>query len=295
MRKDVSFQSAGLTCRGWFYSGEGKGPRPTVVMSHGITAVKEQYLASYAERFSAEGFSVLVFDYRHLGASDGEPRGRVIPHLQHEDVRAALTYVSRLPEVDGARIALWGTSFSGAHALFVGALDPRVKAIVVQVPALNVPHSLIALISRPVFDGLLGTLAEDQAVRSAGGRGDAIPVVAEPGQPAFLAAPDAYEWFTKSAKVAPNWLNSICLESIARAAEYVPDAFIELVSPRPLLMQVATKDSLIPVNIARQAFHRAGEPKTLELYDCGHFDPYANEPWHSRFLGGQVRWLKEHL
>jgi fermentation-respiration switch protein FrsA (DUF1100 family) len=60
-------------------------------------------------------------------------------------------------------------------------------------------------------------------------------------------------------------------------------------------MQVAANDSLIPVSLARQAFHRAGEPKKLETYDCGHFDPYANEPWHSRFLGSQVRWLREHL
>ena len=295
MRKDVSFQSGGLTCRGWFYPGESAGPRPTVVMSHGISGVKEQHLASYAERFASEGYSVLVFDYRYLGVSDGEPRGRVIPHLQHEDIRAALTYVTRHPEVDADRIALWGTSYSGGHALFVGALDPRVKAVMVQVPAINVPHALIALVSRPVFDGLLGQLADDQAARNIGGQGGAMPVVAKTGEPAFLAARDAFEWFTTSAKIAPNWVNTITLESIARAAEYVPDSLIELIAPRPLLMQVALKDSLIPPNLARQAFHRAGEPKTLELFDCGHFDPYANEPWHSRFLAGQVRWLKEHL
>ena len=75
----------------------------------------------------------------------------------------------------------------------------------------------------------------------------------------------------------------------------MPDAFIELISPRPLLMQVATYDSLIPVNLARQAFHRAGEPKRLEVHDCGHFDPYQTEPWHSLFLGSQVRWFKEYL
>lgn len=295
MRKDVSFQSGGMTCRAWLYPGQGGGPRPTVVMSHGISAVKEQHLAPYAERFASEGYSVVVFDYRYLGASDGEPRGRIIPHLQHEDIRAALTFATRQPEVDANRIALWGTSFSGGNALFVGALDPRVKAVLVQVPAMNVPHALIALVSRPVFNGVLGQLADDQAVRNSGGQGGAMPVVAKPGEPAFLAPNDAYEWFTAAAKIAPNWVNSITLESIARAAEYVPDSLIELIAPRPLLMQVALKDSLIPVNLARQAFHRAGEPKTLEVYDCGHFDPYANEPWHSRFLGGQVRWLKEHL
>ena len=296
MRTDISFNSAGLTCRGWLYRPENApGPCPVIVMSHGITAVKEQYLDPYARRFAGEGFAVLVFDYRFLGASEGTPRGQVVPHLQHEDIRAALSFVSALRGIDAGRIGLWGSSFSGGHALFMGALDPRVKVVAAQVPALNVPHSLIALITREVFNGLLQTLADDQAVRNAGGDGASLPVVAQPGQPAFLAASDAYEWFTSSAQIAPNWLNSISLESIARVAEYVPDAFIELISPKPLLMQVATKDSLIPPTLARQAFHRAGEPKKLELYECGHFDPYANEPWHSQFLGSQVRWFKEHL
>ncbi len=296
MRSDVSFQSGGATCRGWFYRAEGvKGSAPVIVMSHGITAVKEQQLAPYAERFAAEGFSVLAFDYRCLGASDGDPRGLVDPRQQHDDLRAAITWVSGMPGVDARRIALWGTSFSGGHALFVGALDPRVKVIAVQVPALNIPHSLIALITRPVFDGLLGSIADDQAVRNAGGEGAVLPVVNAPGQPAFLAASDAYAWFTETAKAAPTWRNSISLESIARVAEYVPDAFIELIAPRPLLMQAATKDSIIPINLARQAFHRAGDPKRLEVYECGHFDPYGTEPWHSHFIEGQVRWFKEHL
>jgi fermentation-respiration switch protein FrsA (DUF1100 family) len=264
-------------------------------MSHGVTAVKEQHLAPFAERFANEGFAVLVFDYRCLGASDGEPRGQVIPHLQHEDLRAAITFAARLPGVDANRIALWGSSYSGGHAIFVGALDPRVKAVIAQVPALNMPHALIHLISRPVFDNLLATLTDEGTARNAGEEGAWIPVVNRPGEPAFLAAPDAYEWFMSTAALAPAWQNRISLESIARAAEYYPDAFIELLAPRPLLMQVATNDTLIPVNLARQAFHRAGEPKTIEFYDCGHFDPYANEPWTSQFLNSQVRWLREHL
>jgi len=296
VRTDVSFQSGGLRCRGWLFRPEAAcGPMPAIVMSHGVTAVKEQLLEPYALRFAQEGYAVLVFDYRYLGASEGEPRGRVVPQEQHEDIRAALAFISAQPDIDANRIALWGTSYSGGHALFVGAVDPRVKAVVAQVPALNIPHALISLITRPVFDGLLGMLADDQAVRNAGGEGGWLPVVNEPGQPAFLAASDAYDWFTSTGTFAPNWLNRISLESVARAAEYVPDAFIELISPKPLLMQVATQDSLIPSTLARQAFHRAGEPKKLEVFECGHFDPYGNEPWHSQFLGGQVRWLRENL
>ena len=297
MRSDVSFLSGGLTCRGWFYRADGAAgaKAPAILMSHGITAVKEQYLAPYAARFANEGFHVLVFDYRFLGASDGEPRGYVDPHLQHDDLRAGLTWLSAHPEVDASRIGLWGTSFSGGHALFVAAFDPRVKVVAVQVPALNLPHSLIALISRDVFNGLLRALADDQAAREAGADGGALPVVNAPGQPAFLAAADAHAWFTASADVAPSWQNSISLASIARVAEYFPDAAIELIAPRPLLIQAAAKDSLVPINLVRQAFHRAGDPKKLEIFDCGHFDPYTAEPWHSQFLTGQVRWFKEHL
>ena len=62
MRQDVSFESGGLTCRGWLYRPENAaGALPVVVMSHGVTAVIEQHLAGYAERFAREGYAVLVF------------------------------------------------------------------------------------------------------------------------------------------------------------------------------------------------------------------------------------------
>jgi len=238
MRSDISFESAGSLCRGWFYPAKGvKGAAPAIVMSHGITAVKEQYLDRYAEQFAAEGYAVLVFDYRHLGSSDGTPRGRVNPRLQQDDVRAALTWIGKHPTVDPKRIALWGSSFSGAHAIVVGALDPRVRVVVVQVPALDIPRSLIALIGRDGFSNLLQLLADDHAARNAGAEGAGIPVVAAAGETCFLPRPDAYEWFTQTGRtIAPRWLNQISLESIARCAEYVPDSLIHLISPKPFLM-----------------------------------------------------------
>ncbi len=75
MRQDVTFMSEGLKCAGWLYlpddlrSGE---KRPTLVMAHGFSAVKEMYLDSFAEVFVAAGFVTLVFDYRYQGASEGE-------------------------------------------------------------------------------------------------------------------------------------------------------------------------------------------------------------------------------
>ena len=297
MRTDISFESAGTVCRGWFYPGQdATGPAPAIIMSHGITAVREQYLDRYAQRFAAEGYAVLVFDYRHLGSSDGMPRGRVNPRLQQDDIRSALSWVGKHPQVDPKRLALWGTSFSGAHAIVVGALDPRVRVVVTQVPAIDIPRSLMALIGRDGFAGLLQLLADDHAARNSGAEGAAIPVVAPTGETSFLPRSDAFDWFTQTGKtIAPRWLNQISLESIARCAEYVPDSLIHLVAPKPLLIQAATGDSLIPLELTKGAFAQAGEPKRLEVYNCGHFDPYAVEPWHSQFVAGQLAWLKEHL
>ena len=297
MRTDVAFESGGLVCRGWFYPAHGASkPAPAIVMSHGFTAVKEQYLDRFAQRFAAEGFAVLVFDYRHLGASDGTPRGKINPRLQHDDIRAALTWIGKRPDVDKARLALWGKSFSGGHALFVGALDPRVRVIVALVPALDIPRALIALFGREGFDDLLRSLVADHDARNAGAESAVIPVVGPPGEVSFLGTPDAYKWFSETGKtIASRWLNQISLESIARCAEYVPDSLIHLISPKPLLIQASTADSLIPIELTKSVFARAAEPKRLELYDCGHFDPYANEPWHAQVLKGQVAWFKEHL
>jgi hypothetical protein len=84
----MAFQSKGITCRGWFYVPDGlrQGQKaPTIVMTHGFSAVKEMYLQHFADRFAANGLACLVFDYRYLGASDGEPRGQIFPWEQQEN------------------------------------------------------------------------------------------------------------------------------------------------------------------------------------------------------------------
>ncbi|MGW4272714.1 alpha/beta hydrolase [Streptomyces seoulensis] len=136
-RRDVEFDADGTTLRGWFYPAPGSAPAAAVVMAHGFSLVKEAYLDRYAERFVAAGLAVLVYDHRNFGASDGSPRQEIDPLCQIEDYRHAITYASTLPEVDPDLIGVWGTSYSGGHAIVVAASDLRVKAVVCQAPAVN--------------------------------------------------------------------------------------------------------------------------------------------------------------
>src|SRR5215207_3128027 len=124
MREDVEFDAAGVRLRGWLYlPDEPREPVPAIVMAHGFSAVKEMYLDRFAEVFEAAGLAALVFDNRNFGASDGEPRQEIDPWRQVRDYRDAITFAQGLPETDPARIGVWGSSYSGAHALVLGAID----------------------------------------------------------------------------------------------------------------------------------------------------------------------------
>src|SRR2546428_4066763 len=298
MRQDVTFLSHRFNCAGWLYipddllTGE---RRPAIVMAHGFSAVKEMYLDAFAEVFVAAGFVTLVFDYRYQGASEGEPRGRIIPFKQHEDYRNAITWVSLRPEVDASRIGVWGSSYSGAHVLHLAAFDKRIKAAVAQVPLVNGIENARRLLRADVMAQFIEVLAQDRVQRYAQGSGGSVPVVAPEGEPSALPTPDSYEWFTTTGKNrAPNWLNQVSLESMEKFLEYNPAANIHLIAPTPLLMVVARNDTLTPVDLALAAYERALEPKSLVIAKGPHFSAYT-EPGFSQTAPPAVEWFTRHL
>ncbi len=139
MRKDIEFKTDdGTILRGWHYvPGSGAGKYPTIVMAHGYSAVKEMYLDKFAEKFETAGFASLVFDNRNFGASDGKVRQEIDPWQQIRDYRDAITFAETLPQPIRTRIGVWGSSYSGAHVIVVGATDRRVKCVSAQVPLIS--------------------------------------------------------------------------------------------------------------------------------------------------------------
>jgi alpha/beta superfamily hydrolase len=103
-------------------------------MAHGFSATREQRLDAYADRFRTAGMGVLLFDYRHFGASAGEPRQLLDIGRQQADFRAAVTHARATDWIDPARVALVGSSFSGGHVLIVAARDAQIASVVAQWP-----------------------------------------------------------------------------------------------------------------------------------------------------------------
>jgi uncharacterized protein len=298
MRKNIEFQSNGLKCKGWYYVPDfySEGTKlPTVIMAHGFSAVKEM-LTNYAERFVSAGLAVLLFDYRYLGEGEGEPRGQVLPHTQLDDYRNAISWVSLQAETDPGRIGVWGSSYSGAHVLHLSAFDRRIKAAVAQVPGLCAWRTLLENQGLEGLRLVQEMLAADRTTRYGSQTVNYLPVVAPEGQVSVLATPDAYEFFlTKSNGKYENWINQVTFESVEKMIEYDPADAIELISPTPLLIIAAEKDTLIPIDKIREAFGRAKEPKKLVVISCGHFDVYYDEPWHEEAVVTAVQWFVEHL
>jgi dipeptidyl aminopeptidase/acylaminoacyl peptidase len=122
--RDVTFTNAdGLTLRGWYVPSQN---RAAVVLVHGFADNRAQLLFE-ARALARAGYGVLLFDLRAHGESGGD---RVTwGDLERRDVTAALDFVAARPDVDPARLGLFGFSMGGTTALLVAEHDARVKAV----------------------------------------------------------------------------------------------------------------------------------------------------------------------
>ncbi|MHB8692100.1 MAG: alpha/beta hydrolase [Solirubrobacteraceae bacterium] len=246
--REVEFQSGGETVRGDLYLPDsGDGPFPVVVMAGGWCYVKELRQPHYARRFNEAGFATLVFDYRRLGASEGEPRQHLDPWAQIEDYRRAISYVSTLPEVDRSRIATWGISYSGGHSLIVAALDRRVKAAISVVAVVDGYENMRRVHGRDGFRALRAAIEADRARRDEGEPGEYIPMsVPDHGQTVCTwPFPEVNTIFEKlKAEEAPRHEHRNTIESVELLLQYSVFPYVRRLLDTPVLMIVTDDDDL---------------------------------------------------
>ena len=188
----VSFDSGGVGLVGHLHCPtDATGKVPCVVMGHGFSGTQDRLFAN-AERFVGAGFAVLTFDYRTFGESGGQPRQLVSIEGQLEDWRSAIRFARTLEGVDLERIALWGSSLGGGHVVCVAAEDPRIAAVVAQVPFNGFPRRVEG---RSTLDTLklLWAMGMDAARGILGRPPRYIPMVGKPGEVAVTATPQAQE------------------------------------------------------------------------------------------------------
>lgn len=100
----------------------------------GFGGVKEWTPVGLCTLLAEQGYTMLSFDYRGFGGSEGE-RARLLPQEQVEDAVCALEYLAtQVAGIDPRRIGIFGTSFGGGIAALAAVASPRPRALVMSVP-----------------------------------------------------------------------------------------------------------------------------------------------------------------
>lgn len=121
--------SDGVRLRYWFVPGAGTGPRPAVVLLHGLQANRDSMLPRAAV-LARHGFAALVLELRGHGASGGDYT--TLGDREVDDVSAALTYLTTRPDVDAGRVAMLGHSLGAIIALRTAAARPGIRAVIAE-------------------------------------------------------------------------------------------------------------------------------------------------------------------
>lgn len=298
MKTDIAFKTEdGTDLAGWFFAAETtSGPAPTVIMCHGFSATKEMHLKGFAETFQTAGMNAIVYDNRNLGDSGGMPRGEIDPEQQIRDFRDTITYAQSRDDVDGDRIGIWGSSYSGGHVLVVAARDRRVKCVVAQVPLVQGLQNARRLVRSDHWTALREGFVADRQGRLRGEAPLTLPVVGENfGDPCALPTEDSHIFFTElSEENRGKWVNEITLRSMELFTEYEPGDSIARIAPTPLMIVVGRDDMLTPADMTLAAYEKALQPKKLLVLDCAHFDAYIGKAFEVS-APAQAAWFEEHL
>jgi pimeloyl-ACP methyl ester carboxylesterase len=262
-----------------------------MVLVHGLGATHDMMLAQYEQHFAAAGIATLAFDYRHTGASDGQPRQRISMPRQRADVTAALSYLGERSDVDPARLALWGTSLGGMNVVRVAAARPDLAAAVIQCPIVHGPGAARSLgISGPLR--LTPAIVED-ALRALTRRGRRyVPIVGPPGSLAMVTAPGAQAGWNSTVPLDGRFDNRI---AAADAVAMVTTSALRHARrvTAPLLVCVCDQENLMDPRYAALVARRAPNG-VARHYASDHFAIY-HPPLVSRVLDDQTTFLKEHL
>ena len=289
--REVTYYSDGVACYAKLFFPKGftsHSHLPGIVLGQGWAGTHFS-IEKYGARFAARGLVAMVIDYRGWGLSDGfvnlaEPvnrsddqrfirataavvikRTRLLPMRMVEDYRNAISYLQGEPGVDRDRIGVWGSSFAGGHSIVTAALDARVKAVSVQVPAVAGKNV------EPGPARLEGALLDDAILRARKGQG------AE------------YE-------TGYSVRRMVDVETQQAVAEYHPFHYLKYIGARPVKFIVAEKDELIHnADHSHAAYELLSGPKDyVEVKGITHFEMYIGEAFEIS-SNGAADWFRKNL
>lgn len=260
MQERIVFTSAGLRLAGVLHFPADYSPaerRPAIVVMHGFGSSKDAgNVTDPVALFTGWGYIAFRFDMRGCGESEGE-FGRILCLDQVEDARSAVTYLAQRPEIAADRVALCGSSFGAAVALYAAGVDARVAAAISSGGWGNGERKFRAQHSSPEAWARFTRMLEDgRSHRAKTGKSlmvdryDIVPI------PARLRG-----------HLAPRSVQQFPAETAQSMMDFRADDVVGNIAPRPLLLLHSANDSVTPTAESIEIFRRSKPPAELHLFD----------------------------
>jgi len=123
---EVTFTNGGVTLHGTVVAPPGGTKLPGLVMVHGSGAHSRDDYRDQAEAFARQGIATLIYDKRTDGYSQFERSYSTLA----DDALAAVEALRKRPEVDPARVGVWGLSEGGWVAPLAASRSADVAFVV---------------------------------------------------------------------------------------------------------------------------------------------------------------------
>lgn len=296
MIRRVSFERDGLKLVGNLFTPEGfaeNGHYNAVVVQGSFTSVKEQMPGTYAQKFADQGFVALAFDYSHYGESAGDPRQLEAPAEKLRDLQAAVSFLTGLPYVQA--VGMVGICTSGGNEAYLGAAEPRLKALATVAAFLPGPALFNMMYGEEGVAQRKEAAAASRCKYQETGEVDMVPAYSEvdPSAVNYRPAAGAYDYYLNEARGnVPEYRNESALMGLDEFLEFDPVSKASAITTPTMVVH---SDGCAFPDEAKKFYSELQGEKELVWADGTHYDYYDSQAQIDNAVANVTRFFRTHL